>query len=71
MQFQPNAHRNLFCSLTKLFKNSFGGVAKTAEWEDPELTSSYRHRKCTTSYRTTLYENDVKTSRKDFPRLKM
>ena len=38
--------------------------------EDPELTSFHRHTKITI-YRTTTYENDLKISRKDFPRLKV
>ena len=34
-----------------------------AEKEDAELTSSYEHIKTTTTYRATLTENDLKTSR--------
>ena len=38
--------------------------------EDPELTSFHRHTKITI-YRTTTYENDLKTNRKDFLQLKI
>ena len=38
--------------------------------EDPELTSLHRHTKITI-YRTTTYENDLKTNRKDFLQLKI
>ena len=51
--------------------NANGSVAKIMEWEDPELTSSHEHTKITTIYRATTYENDLKTSRKDFPQLKV
>ena len=37
------------------------------EKEDPELTSFHRHTKITTTYRAAFNENDLKTSRKDFP----
>ena len=40
------------------------------EYEDPGLASSYEHTKITTTYRQTISENDLKTSRKDFPQLK-
>ena len=46
------------------------GVAKVAEWEDTELTSSHRYNKIT-FYRAPMYKNNVKTSRKDFPQLKI
>lgn len=39
-----------------------------AEYEDPELTS-HRHNKITPTYRETIYEDDLKISRK-FPQLK-
>lgn len=45
-------------------------VAKIAEQEDPKLTSCYRHTKITTTYRETVYENDLKTGRKSLPQLK-
>ena len=41
-----------------------------AEYIDPELTTSHRHTKIRTTYKATIYENDLKTSRKDFPQLK-
>ena len=41
------------------------------EQENPELTSSHGHTKITTIYRATIYENDLKTDRKDFPQLKI
>ena len=41
------------------------------EQEDPELSSSHNHTKITTIYRATLSENDLKTSRKDSPQLKI
>ena len=40
------------------------------EQEDPELTSSHRHTNITTTYRATISENDLKTSRNDFSQLK-
>ena len=46
------------------------GVAEMAEQEDPELTSSHGYTKITTTYRATVYENDLKTTSKDFPHLK-
>ena len=45
-------------------------MAKMMEKEDPEITSSQGHTKITTTYRATIYENNLKTSRKDFPQLK-
>ena len=42
-----------------------------AEQEDPKLNSSHRHTKITTIYRVTIYENDLKTNRKDFLQLKI
>ena len=33
-------------------------MAKMAEYEDPELTSSHRHTKITTIYRATIEEKD-------------
>ena len=36
------------------------------EQEDPELTSCHQHTKFTTTYRATSYEDNQKTSRKDF-----
>ena len=38
-----------------------------AEWEDPELTCSHEHTKMKAIYRTAIYENNLKTSRKGFP----
>ena len=38
------------------------------ESQDPEFTSSYEHStKLQLLYTATIYENDLKTSRKDFP----
>lgn len=42
-----------------------------AEWEDPELISSYGYIKATTTYRATHFENDLKTSRTGLPQLKI
>lgn len=47
------------------------GVAKMVEEEDPELTSFHGHTQIVTLYRATLYENSLKTGRKDFPHLRM
>lgn len=35
-----------------------------------ELTPSWEHTKITTTYRSTIYENDLKISGNDFPQLK-
>ena len=40
-----------------------------AEEEDPKLTS-HGHTKTTTTYRTAISENDLKTSRTGLPQLK-
>ena len=40
-------------------------MAKMAEQEDPNLTSSHRHTKITAISRATIDEKDQKTSRKD------
>ena len=37
-----------------------------AEYKIPELTYSHNYIKITTIYRATVYENELKTSRKDF-----
>ena len=47
-----------------------GEVGKKVEYEDPKLTSSHGNTKITTIYRATTNEN-MKTSRKDFPQLKI
>ena len=39
--------------------------------ENTELSSSHRYIKITTTYKATIYENDLKASRKDFPQLKI
>ena len=44
-------------------------MAKMAEYKDPELTSSHVHAKITNIYRTTINENNPKTSRKVFSQL--
>ena len=49
------------------FKKEEWAVAKMAEWEVPEFTSSHRNTKTATTYRVTIHENDLKTCRKDFP----
>ena len=41
------------------------------EQEDSELTSSHRHTKITAMYTASTDEHDLKTSRKDFPQLKI
>ena len=45
-------------------------MAKMVE-DDPELTSSHRYTKITAIYRTTIDENNMKTSIKSFPQLKI
>lgn len=42
-------------------------MSKMKQEEDPEFTSSHRHTKITTIYGDPLYENYLKTRRKDFP----
>lgn len=42
-----------------------------AEEEDTKLTSSNEQKKITTTYGTTVYESDLKTSRKIFVQLKV
>ena len=39
--------------------------------KEPELISSHRHIKITTTYRAIIYDNNLKTNRKDFPQLDM
>ena len=39
--------------------------------EDIELTSTPGHTRIMTIYRATIYEYDLKTSRKNFPKLKI
>ena len=46
-------------------------VAKMAELEDPEHTSSHRHTKVTTIYRGTISEKDRKIIGKDLLLLKI
>ena len=46
-------------------------VAKMAEQEDPERTSSHSHTKITTIYAATIDEKDLKTSREDLLQLKV
>ena len=41
------------------------------EWEGLELTSSHRHNSIITTYRATISENNLKTSREDSSQLKM
>lgn len=50
-------------AVTKKYRSR--GVAKMAELEDCELTSSHRHAKISAIYRATVNENSLKTSRKD------
>ena len=47
------------------------GMAMMVEEEDPELTSFHGHTQTVTLYRATIYENNLKTSRKDVPHLRM
>lgn len=47
------------------------GVANVAESEDPKLTCFHGQSQIATIYRTTISENDSKTSRKASPQLKM
>ena len=42
-----------------------GTVGKITEQKDPEITSSPGQTKITTTYRATIYENNMKTARKD------
>ena len=44
-------------------------VTEMVEEEDPELTSSHRCTEITTNFRAIMDENDLKTSRRDFPQL--
>ena len=46
-------------------------MAKEVDQKDSELTSCYRHTIITTIYRATICEKVLKTSRKDFPHLKI
>ena len=41
------------------------------EQEDSELTSSHGNNKITTIYRAAIYDDYMKTSRKDFTQLKI
>ena len=41
-------------------------MAKMAEYEDPELTSSHRHTKITTIYRATIEEKDQNLAERIF-----
>ena len=49
----------------------FQRTEKVAKQEDAELTSSHGHTQITTIYRATIDENNLKTSGKDFPQLKI
>ena len=40
-------------------------MAKIVESEDTELTCFHKHSKIKTIYRAIIYENDLKTGRKD------
>ena len=44
-------------------------MAKVAEKEDPELTSSGGHTKIATISSATVYDNNLKTGRRNFPQL--
>lgn len=44
---------------------------KIVEQEDPVLTSFPKHTKTTATYRATISENNLKTSRRDFPQLRI
>ena len=46
-------------------------VAKVSELEDPELLSFHRHTKVIAAYREIIYENNLKTSTKEFWQLKI
>ena len=41
------------------------------EWGDPEDTSLQKPTKIITIYKATIYENYLKTNRKDLPQLKI
>ena len=43
-----------------------GVVAKMAEQEDLELTSSHRHTKIATTYKAAIFKNNLRTVRKIF-----
>lgn len=45
-------------------------MAKVRELEDPELISFNRHTKVIAAYREFIYENNLKTSMKEFSQLK-
>ena len=55
----------------RILKFFSGNMTAVAEQEDPELTSSHGHTKIATIHRTTIDENELKTSRTDFPQLKL
>ena len=46
-------------------------VVKTVEQEDPEFTFPHGHTKITAVYTATLHKNHLRTSRKNFPQLKV
>lgn len=46
------------------------GMNNMGEWGELGVTSSHGHTKITTTYTATIYENDLQTSRKEFPQLK-
>ena len=48
-----------------------GGEEVKISHRKTELTSSQERIKIATTYRATMHENDLKTSRKDFPQLKI
>ena len=51
------------------FCNMEAEVAKMVDWEETELTSFCWHTRIMTTHKATIYENDLKMSRKDFPHL--
>ena len=52
-------------------KSESWGIAKMTEKEGLSVPPSHRHTKITTIYRTTIYENQLMTTREDFPQLKI
>lgn len=46
-------------------------VVKRVEQENPEFTFPHGHTKITAVYTATLHKNHLRTSRKNFPQLKI
>ena len=53
------------------YLKSIRRVAKMSEYKDPGLNCFHGHTKITIICRTTVYKNNVETSREYFPKLKI